>query len=179
VLFGQHPGAALAEAHRPGAAILLHLANDEDADCDDQKERKRIVEHQKPDARAFLGLHLDVDAALEKLGRDLRVGRSGGPEVGAIVELAGDDAVAAGGRGHGDRADIALVDLADEFRIRDRLAGRCPRPAADHLNEQHKAEEDAGPDQHALHPGVRRLLLVPSGLSFHAACESFTIFPPR
>src|SRR5207253_2392722 len=31
LLFGQHPGAALAEAHRSRAGVLLHLPHDEEA----------------------------------------------------------------------------------------------------------------------------------------------------
>ena len=51
----------------------------------------------------------------------LDAGRSDGVEILAAGELAADRRIA--GRaagGHGDRADIAFVDLADEFGIRDR-----------------------------------------------------------
>ena len=75
LLFGQHAGAALAEAHRARAGVLLHLAHDEEADPEDQQERQRIVEHVKPDARALLGLHLDRDALLDQLVGDIRVAR--------------------------------------------------------------------------------------------------------
>ena len=59
---GQHAGAALAEAHRAGAGILLHLAHDEEADAEDQQERQRLVEEDQPERRllGFLGLDLDV-----------------------------------------------------------------------------------------------------------------------
>src|SRR5205085_7040943 len=43
LLLGQHSGAALAEAHRARAGVLLHLAHDEEADSEDEQERQRIV----------------------------------------------------------------------------------------------------------------------------------------
>ena len=60
LLLGQHAGAALAEAHRAGAGVLLHLAHDEEADAEDQQERQRLVEQDQPEARllGFLGLDL-------------------------------------------------------------------------------------------------------------------------
>ena len=60
LLFGQHAGAALAEAHRAGTRILLHLAHHEEADAEDQEERQRLVEQDQPEARllGFLGLDL-------------------------------------------------------------------------------------------------------------------------
>ena len=68
-LLGQHPRAALAEAHRARAGILLHLAHDEEADAEDQQEGQRLVEDEQPDARAFLGLDLDRDALVRSAGR--------------------------------------------------------------------------------------------------------------
>ena len=61
-LLGQHARAALAEAHRPGAGVLLHLAHDEEADAEDQDERQRLVEQDQPEARLLLLLDLDPDA---------------------------------------------------------------------------------------------------------------------
>ena len=51
LLLGQHARAALAEAHRARAGVLLHLAHHEEADAEDEQERQRIVEHVEPDAR--------------------------------------------------------------------------------------------------------------------------------
>ena len=83
-----------------------------------------------------------------------------GVEVLAAVELAGDRAVAAAAAGRDrDGADIALVDLADELGIGDRLARRGARAAVDHLHEEDEREQHAGPDQQALGPGVAGLLV--------------------
>ena len=64
LLFGQHAGAALAEAHRARTGVLLHLPHDEEADAEDQQERQRMVEQDQPEARllGFLGLDRTVDA---------------------------------------------------------------------------------------------------------------------
>ena len=66
---------------------------------------------------------------------------------------------AAPGR-HGDRADIALVDLPDEFGIRDRLAGRVREPPSIIWTKKHERKQHADPDQQALGPGVAGLLVL-------------------
>ena len=77
-------------------------------------------------------------------------------------------------------AGQAFVDLPDEIRIRDRVADARARSAADHLHEQDQSEEDADPDEEALHPGVRRLFLVHSrlvsGLAKPVRCKGKTPF---
>ena len=98
-LLGQHPGAALAEAHRARARVLLHLAHHEEADAEDEQERQRIVEHVEPDARLLLGLDLDRDALGDQLVGDVGIARRDGVEVLAARQLAGDGAVAAAGAG--------------------------------------------------------------------------------
>ena len=118
LLFGQHAGAALAEAHRAGAGVLLHLAHHEEADAEDQQEGQRLVEEDQPEARllGFLGLHLH--ALLDQAVGDLRVGGSRRAESLAVRQLAGDDLVAAGGRGGRDGLDVLLVHLLARIRNR-------------------------------------------------------------
>ena len=179
LLFGQHSRPALAEAHRPGAGVLLHLPHDEEADSDDQQQRQRIVEHQKPDAGTFLGLDLDVDALLDHPVGDVRPGGRDSAEGGTVGEPAADRGVAIGCRRHCHRADIAFVDLADEIGISDRLAGRGARSAADHLHEQHQSEQDSDPDQKALDPGVGGLFLVHPASRYAVSRPPFTTSTPR
>jgi hypothetical protein len=52
----------------------------------------------------------------------------------------------------------ALIDLAHELRISDRIAGRGTRAAIDHLDEQDEREQYSDPDEQALGPGVAGLL---------------------
>src|SRR5947209_1146525 len=159
LLLGQHPRAALAEAHRAGAGVLLHLPHDEEADAEDQQEGQRIVEHVEPDAGLLFGLDLDGDALVDQPVGDVCVPRRGGVESLAGVELAADRRIAARARGDRHRADIALVHLVDELGIRDGGTRLCARTAVDHLHDENERQKHADPDEQALGPGVARLLL--------------------
>ena len=111
---------------------------------------------------------LELSSALTWTATPLATSRSetlasagrGGLERRAAGQLAADRAIAGGAGGHDDRPDIALVDLADEFGIGNRLARRGFRSAADHLHEQDQCEEDPDPDEQASGPGIAGLVVV-------------------
>ena len=159
-LLRQHPRAAFAEAHRARSRILLHLAEDEEADSEDEEEGQRLEEDEGEQRRLFLGLDLDRDILGDQPVGDVGVGRGDGAERLAVGELAADHRAAAGrGGGDGHAADIALVDLFDEIGVSERLAGGGAAPAVDHLDEQHEPEQHADPDEQRFGPGVGLLVV--------------------
>ncbi len=160
LLFGQHPGAALAEAHRSATGVLLHLAHDEEADSEDQQEWQRLVEKDQPHARLLFGLYRDPDALPDETVGDIGVGRCNGPKRLSVIHLAADRDVADRRGGNDHRLDIALVDLLDELRISQRLALRGAS-AVEGADEQYQSEQYRDPDEKRLGPGVAGLLLVP------------------
>ncbi len=150
MLLGQQLGAALAEAHRARAGILLHLAHHEEGDAEDQQEGQRLIEQQQPHRGRLLGLGAEAHAVIDETLRELRVARRDGVEALIVADLAGDHIV----RDH-DILDAAVVDLREEVRIGDGVARAAVTHAAvEQRDKQEQGADDGEHDQHVLHPGV-------------------------
>jgi hypothetical protein len=78
-----------------------------------------------------------------------------GAEFLAVGELAGDDILA-----DRDVLDRAFVDAVQEVRISDAFALAGAAAAVDDLHEQDEREQDARPDEEALHPRVAAAVIV-------------------
>jgi len=170
LLFGQQLGLGLAKAHGSGAAALLHLAQHEEGNAEDQDERQGLDENDLPDAGLFLCLAAIFDALFiqQRHQRRIVADRRGGEQVSIghfASYLVGRD---------GNAFHAALFDLVAERGIADSRTciGRSAR--AKHGNGQQKRNNDAGPDEHALHPGVFFGILF---VIHYASCPVISVAP--
>jgi hypothetical protein len=88
LLLGEQLGLRLAEAHRPRAAALLHLAEREEGDTEDQQERQRLHQDVQQDVRLFgAGARVAHAVLVEQRGQLGVVGHRHGGEFVPFLSL--------------------------------------------------------------------------------------------
>ncbi len=139
---GEELGLRLAEAERL-AAGPLHLAHEEDPDGEDQEHRQPRDQHADQRLAAFgrrLGgdRHAAILEALDEVGILRREGLEGAAiRVDAGDLLAGDD----------DVPHLALIDLGQELRIGDVLAGGALAGILEEVEERDQDQPDDHPQR--------------------------------
>ena len=158
LLLGEQLGLRLAEAHSAArAAALLHLAQHEEGNAQDQDERQRLHQQIHPEIGLLFGLTGIFDIMGVEKRRELRIGYGIGREPFAILELTGDPI-------RRDRyfLDGISANLGPEVGIGDgRALLRYPL-AVEEGDEHQERKEHACQYQRALDPGIalRFLILV-------------------
>ena len=154
--FGQQLGLGLAEAHRAAAAALLHLAQSEEGDAEDQQERQRIEQDIQQHIWLFSLATGELHPVVFHQPGDLDViGHRNGREGFPVLERAGDQLVAKLHVLH-----FTLDHCIAEVGITDRSARALPG-IAEKGDDQQQGEEYPAPDHQLPDPGVGsvRLLL--------------------
>ncbi len=154
LLFCEHLGARLAEAHRARAVVLLHLAEDEESDAENQQEGQRLDEHIHPEIRNFLRLSVVLDAIVVEHLEQVGIAHDIGRKAVAVRQRARHLVF-----GQDDVLDAAFLNLLPELGIGKRVARRL-RSTAEHRGDEEHGKQDAAPDHHALHPGIALRFLV-------------------